>query len=234
MEVKTSIGSVNIDINPSWDEVLMPFFSGEVFDSICKYLKTENASGHVVYPKESLRYTAFALTPINRVKCVILGQDPYHQNGQANGLAFAVNAGTIAPPSLRNIHKEVNQAFGRNESTEGSFIELKNWVHQGVLLLNTSLSVRENEPLSHSKIGWDSLTRLAISEISNRNDAVVFILWGKSAQALEPLINTTKHLVIKGVHPSPLSAYRGFFGSNPFGKANDFLLEKGLKAIDWI
>jgi uracil-DNA glycosylase len=218
----------------AWKGLLDDYFLGPDFKRINDLIRADNAQGMVVYPSESLRFLAFELTPIDSLRCVILGQDPYHQQGQANGLAFSVNPGTAMPPSLRNILKELKSEY---PNTPLQAIEkqgdLSMWATQGVLLLNTLLSVRSGQPLSHQNCGWESLIKQVILAINQKKDGVVFVLWGKSAQAYKSLINESKHSIIEGVHPSPLSAHRGFFGSKPFSKVNEYLTYLGKSTINW-
>lgn len=180
-------------------------------------------------PKESV-LKSLQLTPIENIKVVILGQDPYHGEGEANGLAFSVNKGVRIPPSLKNIYKELKDDLGIEIPTHG---DLSNWAKQGVLLLNSVLTVIKDRPGSHKNIGWQEYTDSLISEISKNRDHVVFILWGNYAQSKTPLIDTNKHLIISSPHPSPFSARKGFFGSKPFSKTNEWLKKKGIKEIDW-
>jgi uracil-DNA glycosylase len=182
----------------------------------------------ICYPPQSDILRAFDLTPINNVHVVILGQDPYHGPGQANGLAFSVHAGQKAPPSLRNILKEVWDDVGGMP-----WVDLSRWAEQGVFLLNAVLTVEEKMPGSHGKYGWEAFTDEVIRTISEYQPHVVFMLWGNYAQKKEALIDTTKHLVLKAPHPSPLSAYQGFFGCKHFSQANAFLEGKGLNAVKW-
>lgn len=180
-------------------------------------------------PKENV-LRALNLTPIEDIKAVILGQDPYHGEGEANGLAFSVNKGIKLPPSLRNIYKELNTDLGIQAPLHG---DLTKWAQHGVLLLNSILTVEKDKPASHRKLGWEEYTDSIIKEISTKKEHVVFILWGNFAQSKEYLIDENKHLVIKSPHPSPFSARKGFFGSKPFSKTNEWLKTKGLEPIDW-
>ncbi|OGC45303.1 uracil-DNA glycosylase [candidate division WS6 bacterium RIFOXYB1_FULL_33_14] len=184
-----------------------------------------------IYPPREFLFRALELTPIKTVKVVILGQDPYHGEGEANGLAFSVNKGIKLPPSLRNIYKELNEDLGIPIPNHG---DLGNWAKQGVLLLNSVLTVKKDIPSSHRKLGWQEYTDSIIEEISKSKNNIVFILWGKYAQSKIPLIDLSKHLVISSPHPSPFSARKGFLGSKPFSKCNTYLKEKGLKEIDWM
>lgn len=180
-------------------------------------------------PKEYI-FRALELTPLENIKAVILGQDPYHGEGEANGLAFSVNKDIKIPPSLKNIYKELNSDLGLEIPTHG---DLTSWAKEGVLLLNSILTVEKNKPASHRDIGWQQYTDSLISQISNEKEHVVFILWGKYAQSKIPLINQDKHLIIASTHPSPFSANKGFLGSKPFSKCNKWLKEKNIPQIDW-
>lgn len=182
------------------------------------------------FPKEEFVYRALELTPIDKVKVLILGQDPYHGENQANGLAFSVNKDTKLPPSLKNIYKELNSDLGIKTPTHG---DLTTWAKQGVLLLNSILTVEKDKPASHRKLGWEEYTDRIIKQISKERENIVFILWGKYAESKIDLIDTNRHLIISSPHPSPFSARKGFFGSKPFSKTNNYLKEKGIKEIDW-
>jgi uracil-DNA glycosylase len=197
---------------------------------IVTFIKTERAAGKIIYPPGSLLFNAFDKTPFDKVKVVLLGQDPYHNPGQAQGLSFSVPKGITKPPSLINIFKELQSDLGIAPSPDGN---LEKWATQGVLLLNASLSVRKNEPGSHSKIGWIEFTDAVIKKISEEKKGVVFLLWGKFAQDKQTLIDETKHHVLKAAHPSPFSADKGFFGCKHFSKTNEFLMQEGLQPIDW-
>lgn len=194
-------------------------------------LATRRAQGEVIFPEAQDVFRAFDLTPLPNVKVVILGQDPYHGAGQAHGLAFSVKSGVAIPPSLRNIFKELNEEFSDYQPPMDG--DLSNWAEQGVLLLNTVLTVSENQANSHSDIGWQHLTHAAIEYVNAHCTNVVFMLWGAQAQKLTPLIDATKHCVLKSPHPSPLSAHRGFFGCRHFLLANQWLEKKKLTPINW-
>lgn len=183
-----------------------------------------------VYPPREKVFSAFELTPYSEVKVVILGQDPYHGPHQANGLSFSVEKGTAFPPSLRNIFKELVDDIGCTYPQNG---DLTNWAKQGVLLLNTTLTVREGEPMSHVGMGWETFTDQVLKYLNEKQSPIVFILWGKHARNKAKLIDKTRHFIIESAHPSPLSAYRGFFGSHPFSQTNEFLISKGINPIDW-
>jgi uracil-DNA glycosylase len=211
----------------------MPIVGGELtkpyFQDLLQFLKAERTQ-HQVFPPEERIFTAFELTPFERVRVLILGQDPYHNVGQAHGLAFSVLPGVKLPGSLRNIFKELNADLGCTVPKHGCLIP---WAQQGVLLLNTVLTVREHVAHSHRGKGWESFTDAVIERLSNRSDPVIFVLWGKPAQAKKKLIDTNKHVVFESAHPSPLSAHTGFFGSKPFSKINAALQLWGKPQIDW-
>lgn len=215
----------------SWAAHLPPnWLSGTTAQKIEAFLQLEKSNGATVYPPEAERFTALQRTPFDNVKVVIVGQDPYHGPNQANGLSFSVRPEQPLPPSLRNIYKELKDEFGATPPNG----DLSAWADQGVLLLNTVLSVRASEAASHQRQGWEELTDLLLKSISNDLDHVVFILWGSHAQKKTVLIDTSKHLVIASAHPSPLSAHRGFLGSKPFAKANEWLRKKGKVGIQWV
>jgi uracil-DNA glycosylase len=219
------------NIHPSWQPIFSKEFEKPYFKAIERKLIADEAAGKIIFPNKSLLFEAFNLTPFNQVKVVILGQDPYHGEGEANGLCFSVNGGIKIPPSLRNIYKELgNDIEGFKNPNHGN---LQHWAKQGVLLLNTSLTVIKDQANSHSKIGWQQFTNKVIESISNQNEQVVFILWGKNAHEKMEFINPNKHFIIKSVHPSPLSASRGFFGSKPFSKTNQYLIANNKTPIDW-
>jgi uracil-DNA glycosylase len=221
---------MDVKIEPSWKEILKNEFSKPYFQQIPLHLKTEKSQGKTIYPPGSLIFNAFNLTPFDKIKVVILGQDPYHGPGQAHGLCFSVQNGVPPPPSLLNIFKELQTDIGIEIPSHGN---LTHWAEQGVFLLNASLSVRAGEPMSHAKIGWASFTDTVIKTISDKKKNVVFLLWGKFAQEKRVLIDETKHCILRSVHPSPLSAYGGFFGCKHFSKANAYLISKGIDPIDW-
>ncbi len=218
-----------VHIGNDWDTLLCSEFSKEYYLSLREFLKSEYSSKRIYPPMydifNALKYTSYANTRI-----VILGQDPYHGNGQAHGLCFSVKKGIKFPPSLKNIFKELNSELNVPEPESG---ELTGWAKQGVLLLNTTLTVREGSPQSHKGMGWEILTDKIISLINEKNTPVVFILWGSNARAKKALITNKNHLILECAHPSPLSAYNGFFGCNHFILANKFLNKHGLESIDW-
>ncbi|MBS9775572.1 MAG: uracil-DNA glycosylase [Fusobacterium sp.] len=218
-----------VKIENDWKEILVEETSKEYFLKL-KNILVEEYKNFKVYPPKKNIFSAFSLTSYSDVKVVILGQDPYHQKGQAHGLAFSVNKGIRIPPSLLNMYKELKDDLGFEIPNHGF---LKNWAEQGVLLLNTSLTVRDSEANSHSKIGWQIFTDNIIKKLNEREKPIIFILWGNNAKSKEKFIDTSRHYILKGVHPSPLSASRGFFGCKHFSKANQILKENDLKEIDW-
>ncbi|MEO7531422.1 MAG: uracil-DNA glycosylase, partial [Sediminibacterium sp.] len=221
---------MDVKIDPSWKKVLKQEFTKPYFLQVATHLKTERATGAVVYPPGQLIFNAFNTTPFDEVKVVILGQDPYHNPGQAHGLSFSVPDGVPAPPSLGNIYKELLSDIGMPIPKTGN---LTKWAKQGVFLLNAILTVRANEPASHAKIGWMDFTDAVIKKISAEKKGVVFLLWGKFAQEKQGLIDETRHAVLKASHPSPFSADKGFFGCKHFSKTNSLLMAQGLDAVDW-
>lgn len=221
---------MDVKIEPAWKEVLKHEFIKPYFLQVATHLKTEKATGAVVYPPGSLIFNAFNTTPFDQVKVVILGQDPYHGPGQAHGLSFSVPDGVPPPPSLANIYKELHKDIGMAIPKTGN---LTKWAQQGVLLLNAVLTVRSNEPASHAKIGWMDFTDAVIRKISEEKKGVVFLLWGKFAQEKQVLIDETKHYVLKAAHPSPFSADKGFFGCKHFSRTNELLGMQGLDPVDW-
>ncbi len=221
---------MDVKIEESWREVLQQEFDQPYFQQIPLHLKTEKSQGKTIYPPGSLIFNAFNTTPVDKVKVVIIGQDPYHGPGQAHGLCFSVQNGVPPPPSLINIFKELHDDIGMPIPNHGN---LTKWAEQGVFLLNASLTVRAGEPMSHSKIGWANFTDTVIKKISGYKEHAVFMLWGKFAQDKKLLIDETKHLILKAAHPSPLSAFNGFFGCKHFSKANAYLVSKGIDPIDW-
>ncbi|MDX9847822.1 MAG: uracil-DNA glycosylase [Tenuifilaceae bacterium] len=221
--------SVNPVIEDSWKEILASEFGKDYFANLKRFLLEEKKQ-YTVYPSGGNIFNAFNLTPFQRVRVVILGQDPYHGPGQAHGLCFSVPQGIPQPPSLVNIIKEINSDLGLAIPNHGN---LEKWAKQGVLLLNATLTVRAHQAGSHQNKGWEQFTDSAIRALSDRRDHLVFLLWGAYAQAKVSLINTQKHLVLKAPHPSPLSVYRGFFGCKHFSLTNKYLKENGLPEIDW-
>lgn len=212
-----------------WDEVLKDEIRQPYFEELMQQVKEEYRT-HTVYPPEPLLFQALKLTPFASVKAVILGQDPYHGPGQAHGLSFSVLPGVKIPPSLRNMYKELASDLDVSVPDHGYLIH---WAEEGVLLLNTVLTVREGQAASHQKLGWQRFTDAVIRAIGERKQPAVFILWGAHAQKKEVLIDAERHAVLKSVHPSPLSARGGFFGSRPFSKSNDYLVSHGIQPINW-
>lgn len=212
-----------------WNEKLAPLFSDERYKKIRSFLIDEYNT-HTVFPNMYDLYNCFKYTQFKDLKAVILGQDPYHNEGQAHGLCFSVQDGIDLPPSLVNIYKEMKSDLGIDPPKSGN---LTKWAKEGVLLLNTSLSVRAHQANSHSKCGWAWFTDNVIKTISEQAENVVFILWGGNARSKKPLIDQSKHLVLECAHPSPLSAYNGFFGCKHFSKTNEYLISKGKRPIDW-
>jgi len=214
--------------------VLEPVLKSPVARRLGGWLRAEEAAGKVIYPPRGMRLAALALTPLDRVRCVILGQDPYHGPGQAHGLAFSVPDGVPLPPSLINITKELEADLGLPPPTSGN---LSKWARQGVLLLNSTLTVEAGKPGSHAGRGWDAITDAVVAAVAERDEPCVFILWGsharKKASRIPALARAPHHLVLTSAHPSPLSAHNGFFGSRPFSKTNAFLEANGRGAIDW-
>lgn len=216
-------------IENSWDELLEEQFKKPYYKNL-RELLIEEYKNFQIFPKAEDIFNAFKKTPYENVRCVILGQDPYHNVNQAEGLSFSVKVGQKIPPSLVNIYKELKSDLGYEPPTHGSLVK---WAENGVLLLNTTLTVRAHTPMSHSKIGWEILTDSVIDILNKKESPVVFILWGRHAQSKEKLITNPNHLILKAPHPSPLSANRGFFGSKPFSKTNEFLRINGCPEIDW-
>lgn len=221
--------SLKPSINKNWHEVLASEFDSEYFIKLNDFLVDEK-SKFKVFPQEDQIFEALNLTPPEDIKVVIIGQDPYHNDGQAHGLSFSVQKGVKIPPSLKNIYKELNQDVDLEIPNHGFLDE---WAKQGVLLLNATLTVRAHEPGSHQKKGWENFTNAIIKSISDKKENVVFLLWGRFAQQKEQLIDTSKHHVLKAAHPSPFSAHNGFFGCKHFSKTNDILKSKGIETIDW-
>jgi uracil-DNA glycosylase len=221
---------MEIQIEESWKEVLKDEFEKIYFQHIVTFLKAEKASGKIIYPRGSLIFNSFKQTPFSKIKVVIIGQDPYHNAGQAHGLSFSVPDGIPKPPSLLNIFKELKNDLGIEISEKGN---LEKWASQGVLLLNASLTVRQNEPGSHAQIGWLQFTDEVIKKISTEKEGIIFLLWGKFAQEKQSLIDETKHFVLKAAHPSPFSASNGFFGCKHFSKTNEILMKQQKNPIDW-
>ncbi len=218
-----------LKLKNTWAKIFEDEFKKPYIKKLEQFLKNE-AKNYTIYPKYSELFSAFDSTDFYDVKVVIIGQDPYHGVDQAHGLSFSVQDGVALPPSLRNIFKELVDDLGCEMPKSGN---LTSWANGGVLLLNRVLSVRQNEPTSHENVGWEQLSARAIKELSLQRQNLVFILWGSKALALKSLIDNKKHLILSAPHPSPLSSYRGFFGSKPFSKTNEYLKSKGVKQIKW-
>ena len=216
-------------IDNDWLEVLKPEFAKPYYRSLYDFINSEYST-RVVYPPAQDIFSALHLTPRRKVKAVILGQDPYHNEGQAHGLSFSVRPGVEIPPSLVNIFKELHDDIGCSIPNNGF---LESWARQGVLMLNTVLTVRAHQANSHQGVGWEHFTDAVIRSVDELDHPVVFMLWGRPAQSKQTLITNPEHLILKAPHPSPLSAYRGFFGCRHFSKTNEFLKEHGMEPIDW-
>lgn len=221
---------MEVKIDPQWKKVLQKEFSANYFQQIPHHLRTEKSQGKIIYPPGSQIFNAFDTTPFDKVKVVILGQDPYHGPGQANGLCFSVKKNIRIPPSLINIFKELKDDIGLSIPSHG---DLTHWAQQGVFLLNASLTVRAGEPMSHAQIGWTQFTDAVIRTISMQKENIVFLLWGRFAQNKITLIDTTKHFVLQAAHPSPLSAHNGFLGCRHFSKTNEYLIGHKIEPIAW-
>ena len=227
----TTETTLNPQLEEGWKNALAEEFGAEYMKGLKKKLVEEMKAGVVIYPPAREIFNAFNLTPFDKVKVVILGQDPYHGKGQAHGLSFSVPDGITTPPSLANIFKEIESDLEVKISKING--NLESWAKQGVLLLNAILTVRANNPASHRNLGWEKLTNVTIKALSDKREHIVFILWGKFAQEKESLIDTRKHLVLKAPHPSPFSANSGFFGCKHFSKTNDYLLKTNQTPIEW-
>lgn len=223
------MSNVNPNIEESWKNILIDEFSKEYFITLKQFLLEEKQT-QTIYPKGNEIFAAFNHTPFDKVKVVILGQDPYHGTGQAHGLSFSVPEGIKPPPSLVNIYKELNSDINFQIPKHGN---LTKWTEQGVLLLNATLTVRANQAGSHQKKGWEYFTDCVIKKISEQKQNVIFLLWGRYAQAKESLIDSSKHFILKAAHPSPFSAYNGFMGCKHFSKTNELLKKNNLTEIDW-
>ncbi len=221
---------MKVQIDESWSPILQEEFDKPYFQNVANSVKSDIKSGKHIYPPGKFIFNAFNLTPFSQVKCVILGQDPYHGKGQANGLCFSVNDGIRFPPSLKNIFKEIESDLGIPIPSSGN---LSPWAKQGVLLLNAMLTVVAHQPASHSKIGWEHFTDAVIQKISEKKEGVVFLLWGNFARNKKDLIDLNKHYVLESPHPSPFSANRGFFGCQHFSKTNKILEKQGKTPILW-
>ena len=220
---------INPKIEGSWNKILKEEFNSQYFIELKEFL-VEEKKKHNIYPPGRLIFNAFNRTPFEKVKVVLLGQDPYHGKGQAHGLCFSVPSGISQPPSLVNIFKELKNDLNVSFPTHGN---LEKWADQGVFLLNATLTVRATQPGSHQNKGWETFTDSVIKKISEKRAGIIFLLWGKYAQAKESLIDTNKHYILKAAHPSPYSADYGFFGCKHFSKTNNILSRHGLSTIDW-
>ena len=227
--MKVSQTNLLPSLEVGWQKALESELNKEYMINLIRLLLGMRESGKKIFPEQGNLFSCMNLTPFHEVKVVILGQDPYHQSGQANGLSFSVNPGAVIPPSLKNIYKEILMSTGYLESNDGSLI---GWAKQGVLLLNSVLSVEEGLPGSHANIGWEKFTDKIIS-VLDHSDKLVFMLWGRSASKKGSVINKSKHLVLESPHPSPFSAYKGFLGNGHFLKCNEFLKANKLKEISW-
>jgi len=220
---------MDVKIEQSWKDALNAEFNKDYFIKLTDFVRDEYMSGKQIFPAAKNIFNAFNLCPLDKVKVVIIGQDPYHEPGQAHGLCFSVLPPTPIPPSLQNIYKEIESDIGRPSSTHG---DLTHWAEQGVLLLNATLTVRAHAAASHAGMGWEQFTDAVIAACSAREN-IVYMLWGSYAQRKAQIVDTDKNLVLKSVHPSPLSAYHGFFGNHHFSRANEYLIQHGKTPIDW-
>lgn len=221
---------MDVKIEESWKQQLKSEFSKDYFENITAFIKTEKAQGKIIYPPGSLIFNAFEKTPFDKLKVLLLGQDPYHGKGQAMGLSFSVPKGVRPPPSLLNIFKELHDDIGIQIPSTG---DLTPWAEQGVMLLNAALTVRAGEPNSHAKIGWHQFTDAVIKKLSDEKEGIVFLLWGSFAHQKQELIDQTRHCVLKAAHPSPYSADKGFFGCRHFSKTNQYLIKQNIDPVDW-
>jgi len=220
---------MDVKIESSWKQVLQPEFDKDYFVKLTEFVRNEYKT-RLTFPPASLIFNAFDQCPFDQVKVVIIGQDPYHGDGQAHGLCFSVNDGVAFPPSLLNIFKEIERDLGKSMPTSGNLIR---WAQQGVLLLNATLTVQAHMAGSHQNRGWEAFTDAAIRKLATEKEHLVFMLWGSYAQKKGDFIDSNRHLVLKSVHPSPLSAYRGFIGNNHFSLANKYLQENGQTPVNW-
>ena len=223
---------MDVAIEESWKKILAPQFSQAYFQQLVAFLKAERAAGKTIYPAGGDMFNAFKFTPFDAVRVVILGQDPYHGPGQAHGLSFSVRDGISLPPSLVNIFKEINEEFAHVGMPRSG--NLEPWAKQGVMLLNAALTVEHSNANAHAKAGWAPFTDQVIYELATQKEHLVFMLWGKFAQSKSVLIPAGRHLVLKSAHPSPLSAYNGFFGNGHFKQANEYLIAQGKEPVNWI
>ena len=220
---------MRVKIEESWNYILNPFFNQTIFKSLTDNIKKEYRN-HIIYPKGNEIFNAFNLCPFDNLKVVIIGQDPYHGEGQANGLSFSVNKNIKIPPSLNNIFIELKNNYPNYRYSNG---DLSRWAKQGVLLLNSILTVRKSQPGSHRKLGWERFTDYVIKTISSQKKNIVFILWGSFAKSKADIIDKREHLILESSHPSPFSAHKGFFNNNHFIKVNEYLNDNNIKTIEW-
>ncbi len=220
---------MDVKIEESWKRELASEFDKDYFRKLTDFVRAEYLSGRAIYPAARNIFNAFNLCPVDSVRVVIIGQDPYHEPGQAMGLSFSVPTGVANPPSLQNIYREIESDLGRPSSTNG---DLTHWAQQGVLLLNSTLTVRAHLAASHAGRGWEQFTDAVIATLARRKN-IVYMLWGSYAQKKAALVDASQNLVLKSAHPSPLSAYRGFFGCKHFSQANEYLVAHGFQPIDW-
>lgn len=221
---------MDVKIEQSWKDVLASEFEKDYFKQLTDFVRSEYLSGKTIYPEAKNIFNAFNLCPLQNVKVVIIGQDPYHEPGQAHGLCFSVQQGVALPPSLINIYKEIEQDIGHKSITNGDLTE---WAKQGVLLLNSTLTVIAHRAASHAGHGWETFTNAVIKAVAENQKNVVYMLWGSYAQEKAKVVDATQNLILKSAHPSPLSAYRGFFGNHHFSQANEYLIKHGKQPINW-
>ena len=221
---------MDVKIEQSWKDVLSDEFEKDYFKNLTDFVRGEYLAGKTVYPAAKNIFNAFNLCPLSNVRVVIIGQDPYHEPGQAHGLCFSVQSGVDLPPSLINIYKEIESDLGRKSITNG---DLTDWARQGVLLLNSTLTVLAHNAASHAGHGWEQFTDAVICTVAQKRKHVVYMLWGSFAQKKAEFVNPNDNLILKSAHPSPLSAYRGFFGNHHFSRANEYLIANGEMPINW-
>ena len=221
---------MDVKIEQSWKNALNSEFEKDYFKNLTEFVRNEYLSGKTIYPAAKNIFNAFNLCPVDKVKVVIIGQDPYHEPGQAHGLCFSVESGVDLPPSLVNIYKEIESDIGHKSKTNG---DLTYWASQGVLLLNSTLTVRAHVAASHAGYGWETFTDAVIRTVAQTQKNIVYMLWGSFAQKKAEIVNKDENLILCSAHPSPLSAYRGFFGNHHFSRANEYLIQHGKKPIDW-
>lgn len=221
---------MDVKIEESWKKALKSEFEKDYFIKLTDFIRGEYQSGKKIFPAAKNIFNAFNLCPLDQVKVVIIGQDPYHEPNQAHGLCFSVQQGIALPPSLQNIYKEIEADLGRKSFTQG---DLTKWGEQGVLLLNATLTVEAHQAASHAGKGWEKFTDSVIHTLASERKNIVYLLWGSYAQKKADFVNPTENLVLKSVHPSPLAAHRGFFGNHHFSKANEYLKAHGLSQIEW-